>query len=162
MSKNQRIIASLLILIAVFAQVNLLNYFTVFGIKPNLLLALVVFFSLFLDTPFSLIAAFFCGIAVDIFSYGPFGLNLISFVFIHLFLKYNKRIIDTQDKKIVFLIAISSFIVVYCLQYFLLQFSLELPSFFMTLKNLIIPSGIYTLIIFYMLYFSLGKRFKLT
>lgn len=162
MSKNQRIITSLLILIAIFVQVNFLSHFTIFGIKPNLLLALIVFVSLFLDSSFSLFAALFCGFAMDVFSYGLFGLNLVSFVFINLFLKYNKRIINAQDVRIVFLIATTSFIAVYCLQYFLLRFNLELPGFFMTLKNVIMPSSIYSLIIFYLIYFSLGKQFKVT
>jgi rod shape-determining protein MreD len=162
MSKNQRIIASLLILIAVFAQVNFLSHFTIFGIKPNLLLALIVFVSLFLNKSFSLLAALLCGFAMDVFSYGLFGLNLASFVFINLFLQYNKKIVNTQDIRIVFLITAASFIAVYCLQYFLLGFNLELPGFFMTLKNVIIPSSIYTLIIFYLIYFSIGKQFKVT
>jgi len=67
MSKKKTIIVIILTVGSVLAQISFLNYFAIFGIKPDLVLALVVFFSLFSDTFSAFLIALFAGLACDIF-----------------------------------------------------------------------------------------------
>lgn len=58
-------------------QVTLLNYFKFFGVKPDLILVSVVFFSLFFEIKWAVFFTVAAGILKDIFSAGAFGINTI-------------------------------------------------------------------------------------
>ena len=60
-------------------QLTFLEYFMIFGIKPDLLLVTVVIAGLFLETRPAVIFGIFAGIFKDIFSLSPFGLNVLLF-----------------------------------------------------------------------------------
>ncbi len=60
-------------------QFTFLNYFRIFGIKPDLLLAAVVCAGLFLETRQAILFGMFAGIFKDIFGVGVFGLDVILF-----------------------------------------------------------------------------------
>ena len=161
MSKKKTIIVIILTVGSVLAQISFLNYFAIFGIKPDLVLALVVFFSLFSDTFSAFLIALFAGLACDIFSAGPFGLNIFIFLCIYMGILFNKKIIDTQDKWTLFLVSFAMFILSYILYYLFARADLQLPGFYLTLKSLIIPAALYTLVPFYILYFVVGKPLKM-
>ncbi|MDP8261086.1 MAG: rod shape-determining protein MreD [Candidatus Kappaea frigidicola] len=161
MSKKKTIIVIILTVGSVLAQISFLNYFAIFGIKPDLVLALVVFFSLFSDTFSAFLIALFAGLACDIFSAGPFGLNIFIFLCIYMVILFNKKIIDTQDKWTLFLVSFAMFILSYILYYLFARADLQLPGFYLTLKSLIIPAALYTLVPFYILYFVVGKPLKM-
>jgi rod shape-determining protein MreD len=161
MSKRETIVIIAICVGSVLAQVSFLNYFAIFGIKPDLVLALVVFFSLFSDMPTAFLIALFSGMACDIFSGGRFGLNIFVFLCIFLVIQINKKIIDTQDKWTLFLVSFGVLILSYILYYLFARVEFELPGFYITLKNLIIPAALYSLVPFYILYFVIGKPLKL-
>jgi rod shape-determining protein MreD len=75
--KISRLIIITLIL-GVF-QVTFLNYFRIFGVKPDLLLVAVVIAGLFLETRAAIIFGMFAGIFKDVFGVNAFGLNVILF-----------------------------------------------------------------------------------
>jgi rod shape-determining protein MreD len=75
--KISRLIIITLIL-GVF-QVTFLNYFRIFGVKPDLLLVAVVIAGLFLETRAAIIFGMFAGIFKDVFRVNAFGLNVILF-----------------------------------------------------------------------------------
>ena len=60
-------------------QLTLLDYFRIFGIKPDFLLAAVVIAGLFFPMRLTVIFGLFIGIFKDIFSLNAFGLNLLLF-----------------------------------------------------------------------------------
>ncbi|MDO8662075.1 MAG: rod shape-determining protein MreD [Candidatus Omnitrophota bacterium] len=60
-------------------QLTFLEYFRIFGIKPDLLLVTVVIAGLFLEMRLAIIFGIFTGIFKDIFSLSPFGLNVLLF-----------------------------------------------------------------------------------
>ncbi len=60
-------------------QLTFLEYFKIFGIKPDLLLVTVVIAGLFFEMRSAIIFGIFAGIFKDIFSLNPFGLNLLLF-----------------------------------------------------------------------------------
>jgi len=74
---------------------------------------------------------------------------------------FNKKIIDTQDKWTLFLVSFAMFILSYILYYLFARADLQLPGFYLTLKSLIIPAALYTLVPFYILYFVVGKPLKM-
>ncbi|MBN2830804.1 MAG: rod shape-determining protein MreD [Candidatus Omnitrophica bacterium] len=69
------------ILTAIFAllQVTLLDYFRIFGAKPDLLLIAVFFGCLFLKQKKAFALGIFSGLFKDIFSLNAFGLNTVLF-----------------------------------------------------------------------------------
>lgn len=60
-------------------QLVFLEYFRIFGVKPDLLLAIVVIAGLFLETRWAVVFGASVGVFKDIFSLGPFGLQVILF-----------------------------------------------------------------------------------
>jgi rod shape-determining protein MreD len=60
-------------------QVTFLDYFRVFGVKPDFLLAAVVIGGLLFESRLSFIFGILAGIFKDAFGLGPFGLNIILF-----------------------------------------------------------------------------------
>ncbi|MDD5155703.1 MAG: rod shape-determining protein MreD [Candidatus Omnitrophica bacterium] len=73
--KRSRIFA--LVLAACILQVSVVNYFKVFGIKPDLILISVVLAGLFCDLKFALAFSIFAGAFKDIYGLGGFGINTI-------------------------------------------------------------------------------------
>lgn len=69
------------ILTAVFGilQVTILDYFKIFGVKPDLLLIMVFIAGLFLDLKPALGLGILAGILKDAFSSGPFSISTILF-----------------------------------------------------------------------------------
>lgn len=162
MLKKTAIIIIILTIGSILAQISFLSYFAIFGIKPDLVLALVVFFSLFSDSRTAFLISLFSGVVCDVFSGGPFGLNIFVFFCIFLVIQVNKKVIDTQDKWTLFLVSFGMFILSYIIYYLIARINLELPGFYLTLKTLIIPAALYSLIPFYILYFVVGKPLKMT
>jgi len=60
-------------------QLSLLEYFRIFGIKPDLLLVTVVMASLFLEMRWAIVFGVAVGTFKDIFGLSPFGLNILLF-----------------------------------------------------------------------------------
>jgi len=60
-------------------QMTFLEYFRIFGVKPDLLLVSVVIAGIFFKMRPVLIFAILTGIFKDIFSLSPFGLNVLLF-----------------------------------------------------------------------------------
>lgn len=71
-------IAGLLLIL----QITIFNDFKVFGIKPDLLLILTIFFSLYGGAIFGLSAGISAGFLKDVFSVSSLGINTFSFAII--------------------------------------------------------------------------------
>lgn len=69
----------LLLCVSLF-QSALLQHFSPWGIRPDLFIIFVIFFSLKIDTKQASLLNFFVGITKDIFSVGPLGLNALLFI----------------------------------------------------------------------------------
>ena len=68
-----------IILIFGLLQVTILDYFKVFGIKPDLLLISMVIVSLIFEFKWALALSIFAGIFKDVFVVGTFGINTLLF-----------------------------------------------------------------------------------
>jgi rod shape-determining protein MreD len=67
----------LALVLALFAHVTLLNYFKIFGAKPDLLLICVVFFGFFLGGRLGLETGIAAGFLMDMFTLDAFGVNAL-------------------------------------------------------------------------------------
>jgi len=72
--------ALLILFIIILLQSTLLNYFRIFNVKPDAILAALVIFVPFFRLRWSITFAFFGGIFRDIFSILPFGFNAIIYI----------------------------------------------------------------------------------
>ncbi len=89
-----RISAIAIILLVVYAgliQVGAFNYIEIAGIKPDLLLLIVVYISLACQGPETVKAAITAGIIKDVTSSAVFGSYVLSFLVLGLLLNYHQR-----------------------------------------------------------------------
>ena len=66
-----------MLIIAVFIQATILNYFNIFGVKADVVLVCVVFFGLFLGPASGLEAGFIAGFLQDLLALDFFGINTV-------------------------------------------------------------------------------------
>lgn len=72
------IIIFLIFLITYFVQVNFFNWFNIAGIKPNLILIIIVFLSMYLGKYYGFGIGLFFGFLIDIFISQRIGINVIA------------------------------------------------------------------------------------
>ncbi|MFH1577894.1 MAG: rod shape-determining protein MreD [Candidatus Omnitrophota bacterium] len=77
---RRQIYAFLILFIAGLTQATLLNYFRIFSVKPDIILAVLIISSLFLNLGWSVSLAFFGGIFCDLMGNLPYGFNAILFI----------------------------------------------------------------------------------
>lgn len=83
----------LAILASGFVQVSLLDYFRVFGIKPDLCLIMAVVAALSFRPKWAFAFGIFAGFLKDIFALGGFGINAIAFsLWVFLIIELNRRL----------------------------------------------------------------------
>ena len=109
-----------LILLAFFIQVVFADSLSLFGIKPNFPIIMIVFFALFTDGAYGLETAFISGILMDIFSVRLFGLNTILFSFTGYFIgRFNTKIYKESMLTHAILIFIATFFILSLYRFFL-------------------------------------------
>lgn len=88
-----------LIIVIALLQVTILEYFKVFGVKPDLLLAAAVVASLFpFELKWSLPLSLLAGLLRDIFQCGHFGKNTLLFFLLGLLASRASRKISTDHR----------------------------------------------------------------
>jgi len=81
----------LLVVCAGFIQVGAFDYIEIAGIKPDLLLVIVIYISLACQGPETIKAAITAGIIKDVTSSAVFGSYVLSFLALGLLLNYHQR-----------------------------------------------------------------------
>ena len=121
--------------------------FSFFGrwFKPNLLLLLTMFFTLYLGIRFGLIAAVLCGLLKDSFTVGLWGVNIFSFVmcaFMTTILRKYVYMMSSQWSRGILIFSVLFLNMIF--NYFL--FSISTPiSFFQAVSYIFIPEAVVTL-----------------
>jgi rod shape-determining protein MreD len=139
----------LILTIAFFLHLTVLNHVKIYGAKPDLLLACVVFFGLFLGSSAGLESGILAGFFCDVFALDFFGINILSYAITGLAAGILATKVFRESKKIgfaavFFFTAFSMslhFIVVSALSRSL---NLTYPEFF---YSSILPAGIYTALV---------------
>lgn len=135
----KRIFAFIFIVLALgLFQATWLDFFRVFGIKPDLLLASVFAASLFFEFRWAFLFSILAGITKDAFGSTPFGLNTLLFsLWSYLISKLSRKVSIEDD-----IAAASLFFIVALLHNILTGISIIYSGSF-------IPFGIFLRIIFF-------------
>ena len=80
-----------MVVCAGLVQVTAFDYIEINGIKPDILLLVVVFVSLICQRPETIKAAIVAGAIKDVTSFSVFGGYVLSFLILGLFLNYHQR-----------------------------------------------------------------------
>jgi len=75
------LLKSAIIVVALLIQLTLINSVTILGIKPDLIMVVVVVFSLLKGEKEGTISGFASGLLQDIFSIGLLGINALAILF---------------------------------------------------------------------------------
>ncbi|MFH1441163.1 MAG: rod shape-determining protein MreD [Candidatus Omnitrophota bacterium] len=129
----------ILVLIYIFAllEATLLNNFKFFGIKPDLLLVIIVILSVFWEWRWVLFFSLFAGILKDTFCFEPFGLNTILFPLISYLVYKVSRKISVED---IYALMVITFIAVFL--------NNIISRIIFAFSGKIIPFGIFMRVIF--------------
>jgi rod shape-determining protein MreD len=160
MHKRERFFLIFIIFVAALLQATIFNYLRIASVKPNLLLALVIYTALYAGERFSFSVGLYAGILEDIFSAGIFGVNALLFAVCAMLLsRYSTKIYREELSLQVILSFFITFIVLN-LYYFLLAFHFKLPDYFLSFKIIILPVSLYTTACFYLISYFLPSKIK--
>ncbi|MCM8762996.1 MAG: rod shape-determining protein MreD [Candidatus Omnitrophica bacterium] len=89
------------LLIFALLESTILNYFRVFGAKPDLLLVSIVVFGLYLSNFWIITLSCFAGLLLDIFCFYSFGINTILFCSIGIICKKISRNLYIENNSVI-------------------------------------------------------------
>ena len=135
----------LIIIIALIIQLTILNSFTLQGIKPDLILILVIAFALLKGPEEGAIVGFFSGLLQDIFSIGLLGVHaLIKTVTGFLCGLLKERMFAEHILFVIPLVTIFATIFKSGLMFLVLDaFGMEAANLIWSLKHISIPEALY-------------------
>jgi rod shape-determining protein MreD len=143
--------------LAIFSQVTLLNFFLVLGVKPDLLLMLVVFNAFLRGSREGALAGFLGGILMDLANGSYIGMNALALLTVgYLMGLTESKLYKDSAIIIVFLVWISSFID-QVITYVLLSFMGVQISPGVALFWVLLPTATYTAVLvpfFYRIFYK--------
>ncbi|MEA3328154.1 MAG: rod shape-determining protein MreD [Candidatus Omnitrophota bacterium] len=159
MSGIKKIAFILVILIFLLLEVVYLDKIEIHGIKPDLLLIALIFFSLQRNLIFGLGLGLVLGLLKGVFSAGPLGIQMFTFGLCGLVIGKYFKFIYKQGifVKIVTVFFLSIFA---GLVYYLASLPIDvLPNLVTSFRGIILPAGIYTAIFALPAFLLLQKLF---
>jgi len=151
-----------IIVVALLIQLTLINSITIFGLKPDLIMIVVVVFSLMRGEKEGTISGFASGLLQDIFSIGLLGINALVKTVIGFTCGILKEKIFHEH--ILFLIPVITFIasLIQSILIFLLlrAFGIEY-SLAWSLKQVALPEALYSSLLSPFIFLAINKLFQL-
>ena len=151
-----------IIVVALLIQLTLINAITILGIKPDLIMVVVVIFSLLKGEKEGTISGFASGLLQDIFSTGLLGINALAKTVIGFTCGILKEKIFHEH--ILFLIPVITFIASFIqsiLIFFLLRtFGIEY-NLIWSLKQVALPEALYSSLLSPFVFLAINKLFQL-
>jgi rod shape-determining protein MreD len=151
-----------IIVTALLIQLTLLNSFTIQGLKPDLILLVVLIFSLLKGAEEGTVSGFASGLLQDIFSTGLLGVNALVKMVIGFISGILKEKIFTEH--ILFLIPIITFVVSISQSILMLlilhAFGIEY-SMVWSLKKIVLPEALYNSLLSPFVFLGIKKLFQL-
>ena len=142
----RRFCMGVLIVLTVFAQCSLFQYFAVASIRPNLLLILTVSFALMRGQKSGMLTGFFSGLCMDIFFPGTIGFQALIYMWIGYICGCFYRYFYDDDIKTPLLLVSAADLAYGFYQYvftFLLRGRIH---FLFYLRRIMIPEMLYTIV----------------
>ena len=162
MHKVKRSHLYLAILLISFLEFTALNRISLFGVQPDLLLVVVLFFSLSLNRQRALELGLAAGLLRDLVASGFFGANIILFSIIALFVSTNSEKIYKEFFVTQIILAASAGTFLYLGHFFIGALAGE--TMFSRLGEgliwVILPAVLYTSLISPLVFFALNQIFR--
>ena len=156
------LLKSAIIVVALLIQLTLINSITILGIKPDLIMVIVVVFSLLRGEKEGAISGFASGLLQDIFSTGLLGINSLAKTVIGFICGILKEKIFHEH--ILFLIPVITFIasITKSILVFLLlrAFGIEYGLAW-SLKEVALPEALYSSLLSPFIFLAINKLFQL-
>ncbi len=133
-----------IVVAALLIQLTLINLFTIQGLKPDLILLVVIVFSLLQGVEEGTISGFASGLLQDIFSAGLLGINALAKTIIGFICGIVK--VKIFDEHLLFVIPVITLIIsiVQSILIFLILRAFEIEySFAWSLKQVALPEALY-------------------
>ena len=156
------LLKSAIIVVALLIQLTLINSITILGLKPDLILVVVVIFSLLKGEKEGTISGFASGLLQDIFSTGLLGINAL----VKTVIGFTCGILREKifHEHILFLIPVITFIASFIqsiLIFFLLRtFGIEY-NLIWSLKQVALPEALYSSLLSPFIFLVINKLFQL-
>jgi rod shape-determining protein MreD len=151
-----------IIVVALLIQLTLINAITILGIKPDLIMVVVVIFSLLKGEKEGTISGFASGLLQDIFSTGLLGINALAKTVVGFTCGILREKIFHEH--ILFLIPVITFIASFIqsiLIFFLLRtFGIEY-NLIWSLKQVALPEALYSSLLSPFVFLAINKLFQL-
>lgn len=138
------IVFLILVLVAIILQSTLFNFLQVAGVKPDLVLLLVVFNSFLRGSREGAFLGFLAGLFLDIFTGNYIGMNALSKMLIGYLVGlaearfYKESVIIVS--LVTFMVGILNFLVVYALMFYV---NIAVSPYY-ALPQVILPAAVYT------------------
>jgi len=151
-----------IIVVALLIQLTLINSITILGLKPDLIMVVVVIFSLLKGEKEGTISGFASGLLQDIFSTGLLGINAL----VKTVIGFTCGILREKifHEHILFLIPVITFIASFIqsiLIFFLLRtFGIEY-NLIWSLKQVALPEALYSSLLSPFVFLAINKLFQL-
>ena len=156
------LLKSAIIVVALLIQLTLINSVTILGIKPDLILIVIVVFSLLKGGKEGAISGFVSGLLQDIFSIGLLGINALAKTVIGFICGILKEKIFHEH--MLFLIPVITFIASFIqniLVFLLLHaFGIEY-NLVWSLKQVTLPEALYSSLLAPFIFLAINKLFQL-
>jgi len=156
------LLKSAIIVVALLIQLTLINSITILGLKPDLMMVVVVVFSLLKGEKEGTISGFASGLLQDIFSTGLLGINALAKTVIGFTCGILREKIFHEH--ILFLIPVITFIASFIqsiLIFFLLRtFGIEY-NLIWSLKQVALPEALYSSLLSPFVFLAINKLFQL-
>lgn len=150
-----------IIVVALLIQLTLINSITILGLKPDLIMVVVVVFSLLRGAKEGTVSGFASGLLQDIFSTGLLGMNALAKTVIGFFCGIIKEKIFREH--ILFIIPVITFIASFIqsiLMFLLLRaFGIEYGLAW-SLKQVALPEALYSSLLSPFIFLAINKLFQ--
>jgi len=151
-----------IIVVALLIQLTLINSITILGLKPDLIMVVVIIFSLLKGEKEGAISGFASGLLQDIFSTGLLGINALAKTVVGFICGILKEKIFHEH--ILFLIPVITFVaslIQNILIFFLLRaFGIEY-SLAWSLKQVALPEALYSSLLSPFIFLAINKLFQM-
>lgn len=148
---------------AFIVQLTVLDYFKIFGAKPDIIIALVIFYAIFFGPGRGLEAGFVAGLLKDIFSVDIFGVNTLSLALtgyiVGIFSPKLFRESISIQAMLVFVFTFISMLLHYFIGPYISKMAYISTSEY--IFGLIIPASLYTSAVSVIIFAFLIKRYSL-
>lgn len=144
----------------IILQVSILPLVEIRGIRPDLLLIAVVFFSLQLGPTHGLVLGIIAGFLKDCLGNGLFGGYAFCFALLGLIVGYNGKVLYRESPYTQVVVTFLASCLAFFLYYLLVRLYRAMPPMTDSFRWVILPASLYTAVISLPAFFLLQRIFK--